>query len=201
MRELIFGTKNEAKIKQIGGVLTPIGVKVVGLPDINLPDIEENGTTAVENAIKKAVSYSKILNDIVFSMDNALYLEGLKPSEQPALHVRRLDGYSARPTDNEMISYYSKLIGKLGNKINGYWEYGICVANPDGNHQETVVRAPRIFVSKPSSVIQTGYPLESLQIEPETGKYMSELSQKESDLFWQKTIGKPVLDFIKSINL
>lgn len=202
METLTFGTTNEAKIKQIGGVLLPDGIKVVGLPDKNIiPEVVEDGKTAVENARKKALAYSQALGKPVFSMDNALYLEGLKPEEQPALHVRRLKGYPERPTDEQMIEYYSKLIDNLGERVNGYWEYGICIANPDGQYKEIVVRAPRIFVSKRSSVVQNGYPLESLQIEPESGKYMSELTQDESDKFWQRTIGKPVLEFVQSINL
>ncbi len=202
MESITFGTTNEAKIKQIGGVLSLIGIQVEGLPNKNIiPEVEEDGKTAVENARKKALAYAKALGKPVFSMDNALYLEGLKPEEQPALHVRRLKGIPTRPTDQEMVDYYSKFIGKIGDRVNGYWEYGICIANPDGNYKETVVRAPRIFVNKPSTVVQNGYPLESLQIEPESGKYMSELTQEESDKFWQKTIGKPVLEFVQSVNL
>lgn len=200
MESITFGTTNEAKIKQISGVLSPAGIKVEGLPNKDIiPDVEEDGKTAVENARKKALAYAKALGKPVFSMDNALYLEGLKPEDQPALHVRRLKGISVRPTDKEMINYYSKLISSLGERISGYWEYGICIANPDGSYKETVVRAPRIFVSKRSPVVQNGYPLESLQIEPESGKYMSELTQEESDKFWQETIGKPVLEFVQSV--
>ena len=202
MESITFGTTNEAKIKQIGGVLIPAGIRVEGLSDKSIiPGVEEDGKTAVENARKKALVYSKALGKPVFSMDNALYLEGLKPEEQPALHVRRLKDYPERPTDEEMIEYYSKLIGRLGERISGYWEYGICIANPNGSYKETIVKAPRIFVSKRSSAVQNGYPLESLQIEPESGKYMSELTQGESDKFWQKTIGKPVLEFVQSVNL
>jgi XTP/dITP diphosphohydrolase len=200
MKSIIFGTTNEAKIKQIGGVLIPHGIEVSGLSQEDTIDILEDGKTAVENARKKALTYAKAIGQPVFSMDNALYLDGLKPDEQPALHVRRLKGYSSRPTDDEMVEYYSKLIGNLGEKINGYWEYGICIASPDGKYKETIVRAPRIFVSKRSNVVQKGYPLESLQIEPRSGRYMSELTQQESDKFWQKTIGEPVLKFVQSVN-
>lgn len=200
MERLIFGTKNEAKVKQISGALSSTGITIEGLPQNNLPEIEEDGKTAVENARKKAIIYANSLGEKVFSMDNALSLVGLQPEEQPGLHVRRLIGFSERPTDQEMIEYYSGLISSINKRIDGYWEYGMCIATPDGSYKETTIKTPRVFVSNPSSVIQPGYPLESLQIEPESGRYMSELTQEEQDIFWKKTIGNEVLRFIQSVD-
>ena len=202
MKEILFGTTNEAKIKQVSGVLAPAGIKVRGITNKEmLPDVEEDGKTAIENARKKALAYAKALGELVFSMDNALYLEGLYPEKQPGVNVRRIDGYLERPTDEQMIDYYSKLIASLGDRINGYWEYGICIATPEGRYWEAIVKAPRIYVSEPSQTIQPGYPLESLQIEPESGKYMSEMTQEEQDIFWQKAIGRPLLEFVQSVDL
>ena len=201
MREIVFGTLNEAKIKQARGVLFPAGIEVIGVSNKELlPEVVEDGKTAVENARKKALAYAKALNKNIFSMDNALYLEGVEDSQQPGPNVRRLIGHSGRPTDEEMISYYSKLIKSLGEKISGHWEYGFCIATPDGNYEETTIKTPRIYVSNPSPTIQPGYPLESLQIEPESGKYMSEMTREEQGLFWQQAIGKPLLEFVKSVD-
>lgn len=201
MKEIIFGTTNEAKIKQVRGALQPAGINVFGVENKEmLPEVVEDGTTAIENARKKAIVYAKALGKPVFSMDNALYLEGLSPEKQPGLNVRRINSYTERPTDQQMIDYYSELIKSLGERVSGYWEYGVCIATPDGQYKETIIKAPRIYVSKPSPVIQPGYPLESLQIEPESGKYMSELTQEEQDKFWQKAIGKPLLEFMESVN-
>jgi inosine/xanthosine triphosphate pyrophosphatase family protein len=201
MREIIFGTTNEAKIKQVRGALAPAGISVEGIPNKeSLPEVLEDGKTAVENARKKALAYAKTLGKIVFSMDNALYLEKLSDDKQPGLNVRRPNGTTGRISDKEMIAHYSKLIGSIGKRVNGYWEYGFCVATPTGEYQETTIKAPRIYVSKPSPIIEAGYPLESLQIDPESGKYMSEMTRKEQDIFWQKAIGKPLLDFIQSVD-
>ncbi len=202
MKEIIFGTTNEAKIKQVRGALSPAGIGVMGILNKEiLPEVSEDGKTAVENARKKALAYAKTLGKVVFSMDNALYLEGLSDDKQPGLNVRRPNGITTRITDEEMIAHYSKLIGSIGERVNGYWEYGFCIATPTGEYRETTIKAPRIYVSKPSLIIQSGYPLESLQIEPESEKYMSELTQEEQDTFWQKVIGKPLLEFVQSVDL
>ena len=140
MKELTFGTTNEAKIKQIRGALAPAGIDVNGVIDKSmLPEVIEDGKTANENARKKALAYAKALGKTVFSMDNALYINGLSDDKQPALNVRRINGHTAT-TDEEMIEYYSKLIDSLGGKAEGYWEFGICIATPDGDYKETTIK-------------------------------------------------------------
>ncbi len=52
-------------------------------------------------------------------MDNALYIAGLVDEEQPALNVRRMKGYPKRPTDEQMLEYYSQLIRNLGGEAEG----------------------------------------------------------------------------------
>lgn len=202
MKQITFGTTNEAKIKQIKGALSPAGIVVNGVSDKSLlPEVVEDGKTANENARKKSLAYAKALNKTVFSMDNALYLDGLAPDEQPALNVRRIGGTTNRPSDQELLLYYAKLIEKMGGKVNGYWEFGICIANPQGEFKETIIKSERLFVSKPSKVIIEGYPLESIQIDQNSGKYISEMTQDEQDVFWQNAIGKPLLEFVKSVDV
>ncbi|MFA6501321.1 MAG: non-canonical purine NTP pyrophosphatase [Parachlamydiales bacterium] len=202
MKGIIFGTTNEAKIKQVRGALASAKISVEGIKDKKLlPEVVEDGKTASENARKKSIAYAKALERTVFSMDNALYLEGLPAEKQPGLNVRRINGSSERPTDEQMLEYYSKLIGELGGRTNGYWEFAICIANPQGEYEETVIKSPRIFVSKPSETMVEGYPLESIQIEPKSERYISEMSQNEQDLFWQNAIGKPLLEFVQKVDI
>jgi inosine/xanthosine triphosphate pyrophosphatase family protein len=202
MEEIIIGTTNEAKVAQIRGALAPIGVTVNGIgKETVLPHIAEDGKTALENARKKATAYAKVLHTTVLSMDNALYFDGLSLEEQPGLNVRRIPSNSERPSDEEMLHYYSALVKRFGERTTGRWEFGICVATPDGKYKETTILSPRIFTSTSSTVMVPGYPLESIQIDPETEKYISEMSQEEQDRFWQRAIGTPLQEFIKSFNI
>ena len=199
MKELIFGTTNPAKVLQIRGALAPAGIDVNGVVDKSvLPEVVEDGKTANENARKKALAYAKALNKTVFSMDNALYIDGLPDDKQPALNVRRIGGLTAT-TDEEMIEYYSKLIDSLGGKAEGYWEFGICIATSDGEYRETTIRSPRTFVSTPTTNRQAGYPLESIQIDPASNKYIADMTQTEQDTFWQQAIGEKLLEFVKGV--
>jgi len=200
MKTLIFGTTNEAKVLQIQGALKPIGVVVSSLPEsTRSTKVVEDGETAQENARKKALAYSKALGEPVLSMDNALFLDGLNPEEQPGIHVRRIGSPNERPSDDELLAYYSNLVSRLGERISGRWEFALCYARPDGTFEEKTIISLRIFVSTPSPKIVPGYPLESIQIVPASGRYISELSQDEQDEFWQRAIGSELSQFVQSI--
>lgn len=193
--ELIYGTKNKAKLEQLKGALAKLPIEIIGLPHRDLPDVEEDGKTAQENARKKATTYARILNTPVLSMDIALYFDGLVEEKQPGIFVRRFAG-KERATDDEVFDYYSAIVKQLGERVGGRWEYFVCVAYPDGKVFETIVVTPRIFVSSASPVRIEGYPLEAIQIDPDSGKYISEMKSQEQDEYWQKTIGKELCDFI-----
>jgi inosine/xanthosine triphosphate pyrophosphatase family protein len=199
VKELIFGTTNPAKVLQIRGALAPAGIDVNGVVDKSvLPEVIEDGRTANENARKKALAFAKSLGKTVFAMDNVLYINGLSDDRQPALNVRRIGGLTAT-TDEEMIEYYSKLIESLSGKAEGYWEFGICIATPSGEYRETTIKSPRTFVSTPTTNRQAGYPLESIQIDPASNKYIADMTQTEQDTFWQQAIGEKLLKFVKGI--
>jgi 8-oxo-dGTP diphosphatase len=192
MKEIIFGTANPGKVIQVQAALDPLGIKVLSLSGFdNLPDVKENGKTAQENSRKKATSYCKVIGQTVLSMDNALYIDGLNDDEQPGIHVRRIPGFDGRPTDEEMLEYYSALIKKHGGNMTGHWEFSMCLAFPDGTIKEvTAISKTRYFTEKVSTKRISGYPLESIQIDKELDKYISEMTKEESDLFWQESVGK-----------
>ncbi len=199
MQSITMGTTNQAKIAQIAGALSMIGVEVRGVQDKSLlPEVIEDGVTVAENARKKAVAYSQALGTTVLSMDNALYLDGLPEQDQPGIHVRRING-EVRSSDDELLEHYQKVICSLGGRIGGYWDFGICVAKPDGQVWETTIRSPRIFTGERSQKMIPGYPLESLQIDPGSEKYISEMSEAEQAAFWQRAIGSELCRFIESI--
>ncbi len=199
MKTLIMGTTNPAKIAQIRDALASIDVSVVGVASKEmLPEVIEDGATVQENARKKAVTYAKAFAQTVFSMDNALYLYGLAPEDQPGIHVRRIGGTVAA-TDAELLEHGIAVVESLGGKATGYWEYGVCIADPKGKVSELTIRTPRVFTSKKSESLVPGYPLESIQIDPETGKYISELNTEEMAAFWQRTLGAPLCAFVSEV--
>ena len=199
MKSIIFGTTNPAKLNHIKVALEPLGIKVEGLEGIeNLPEVVEDGQTPQENSRKKAVAYCHAVGQPVLAMDNALFIDGLANDEQPGMNTRRIPGMKTRPTDEEMVEYYSGLFAKMGGEATGHWEWALCLAFPDGRKKETTAVTPyRRFSSQPSPKRMPGYPMESLQIDPETNKFIVEMSEEEKDKFWQDSTGKALRELFK----
>lgn len=198
MKELIIGTGNAAKKKAIGSVLIPLGLTIRGTDDLGITlEIPEDGATARENARKKSLLYAQAAGQPVLSVDNALYLEGLPAEKQPGIHTRSIPGKTGRATDQELLAFYAQTIERLGGRMNGHWEWALCLADAHGRICEHSFFSPRIFVGTPSPRLLPGYPLESIQLDPQSGTYVAEMSEEEQAAFWQKTIGQALVDFVQ----
>lgn len=121
MKEVLFATGNASKVARFSGKLQEKGIKVKSLKDINNNiNIEENGETAIENAIIKAKAYYEVTNFTTMAIDDTLYIEDIPEDKQPGVYVRRVNG--KRLNDEEMIEYYTNLVktygknGKLNTK-------------------------------------------------------------------------------------
>lgn len=199
MKTLIIATTNPAKIAQMQDALASLDITVEGVADKrSLPEVVEDGATVQENARKKATVYAATLGQLVLSLDNALFFHGLAPEKQPGMHVRRVPGKD-RLTDEELLERGIALVNSLGGRATGYWEYGVCIADPGGNRWETTVQTDRVFTNTPSKSTIPGYPLESIQLNPETGVYVSDMSPDERAAFWQHTLGAPLCAFVTSV--
>ncbi len=203
MKEIVFGTTNKSKVEQVRGALAPKGVMVIDITDLidadKLPAVDESGNSHRENARLKAVAYAKAVGRPVFATDNALFIDGFPDDEQPGVHVRRLKGWTRRPTDTELLDYYVTLVKKLGGEVGVRWESGYCIASSGGVLAERVAVSERCFVSTPSATVLPGYPLESIQIDPVTGKYVAEMTKDERAAFWQRNVGDRLAAFIISV--
>jgi len=202
MRELIIATTNSGKFGQLGDALRPLNLVLKSLADFQGSDVievEEIGKTAVENARIKATAYAQQLDVTVLAMDSGLYLVGLPDEFQPGIYVRRIygEGNYPRPSDGELLAYYTGLVSGLGGKADGQWEFAVCIATPTGQIFETALISPRSFVCKPCLKRVSGYPMESIQIDPKTGKYIAEMTTEEKSRFWQEMIGERLCAFVQ----
>ncbi len=99
-----------------------------------------------------------------------------------------------------MIEYYSKIIEQHGGEMNGHWNFALCLAFPDGKMTEAVaISQPRLFTSKVSLNRSPGYPLESLQIDPKTGKYVVEMTEEEVGQFWLESTGEKIRELFAGL--
>lgn len=177
MKLLFFGTGNQAKLDQMRRVLEAFDVKLVSAREIPLSGSPlEDGKTPVENAEKKARFYFAQTGLPSFAIDQGLYIDGLPPEEQPGVFVRRVKGREL--SDEEMISHYCGLAAELGGKAKAHFVNAVCLVKSEDNvisyMGEDLSTTDFFLVDKPCKTRYSGYPIDSIAVDPKTGKYWAE---------------------------
>lgn len=80
-------------------------------------DINEDGKTAEENAIKKAKEYYAKTNIATIAEDSGLWVEKFSEEEQPGLFVKRVNGREDL-SDEEILNYYIDKLENIGGESN-----------------------------------------------------------------------------------
>lgn len=77
--EIVLASSNNHKVKEVREILSPYGIILYGLNDLNLKikDIEENGATYKENALIKAKAVAELVDMPVIADDSGLEIEAL----------------------------------------------------------------------------------------------------------------------------
>jgi len=131
MKEIIFASHNQGKIKEIRQILTPLNIRVISADEIDLPDVEETGTTFEENAALKAMAVAKLKNLPCLADDSGLCVDVL--DGRPGV-------YSARYAPNRD---FQKAMQKLLNEMaethstnrNAHFSCALVLAYPDGSYK------------------------------------------------------------------
>lgn len=91
-RRLILSTGNPHKVEEIKDILKELPIDVLSKNDLGLKDfeVEEDGETLEENAIKKASDLSKKVDGIVIADDTGLFVDFLKGA--PGIYSARYAG-------------------------------------------------------------------------------------------------------------
>lgn len=95
MRQIILGTKNQNKLRELKKLLRGSGMKVLSLRDFpKCPDVAEDGKTFEANARKKARLYSRHTKSFVLADDSGLMVSFLKG--KPGVYSARFACLSGR---------------------------------------------------------------------------------------------------------
>lgn len=192
--EIIYGTGNEAKLSHMRRALPGLPFQITGLLDaaamrgIELPEVEENGNTPLENARQKAEAYFALFHSPVFSCDSGLYLydhltgELLPKEVQPGIKVR---GRGAkRLSDEELLTHYTGLVKKHG-RIRARYQNAICLIWNEEIRQESMEEnlwgEPFLLTDVPHTKKVPGFPLDGISIDIKTGSYFYDLEGNSQD--------------------
>lgn len=185
--KILFGTGNFAKLsamkRRLESLTDKYGIEFIGLNDLNMeiPLVLENGSTPLENAHQKAVTYYNAFQIPVFSCDSGLYFDNVPKQDQPGVHVRTVNGKTL--TDEEMLVHYAGLARKYNN-LTARYKNAICFVYDETHLYEAMEPSMEseafVITTKPHSTIRKkGFPIDSLSIDIKSGKYYYDLPEQE----------------------
>ncbi|MCR4945386.1 MAG: XTP/dITP diphosphatase [Lachnospiraceae bacterium] len=89
---IVFATGNENKMREIRQILSDLGMEIVSMKQAGVdPDIVEDGTTFMENAVIKAKAVAALLpDDFVLADDSGLVVDAL--GGEPGVYSARYMG-------------------------------------------------------------------------------------------------------------
>ena len=105
---LLVATRNTHKTSEIQSMLGA-GYEVSDLTSGDYPDVEETGTTFLENATLKAVEISKVTSGLILSDDSGLEVDAL--GGEPGVYSARYAGVDGdnEANNTKLMSELSKL--------------------------------------------------------------------------------------------
>jgi XTP/dITP diphosphohydrolase len=99
VKEIIIATKNKGKVKDFEVLFNERGYQVSSLLDFpEISDVEETGSTFVENAILKAEEIAEALNKMVIADDSGLSIDAL--DGRPGVYSARYAGEEKSDRNN-----------------------------------------------------------------------------------------------------
>ena len=97
--KIFLATGNKHKIKEIEKIFKMDNVKILSINDgIEIPEVEEDGTTFEENSKKKALEIAKFTNMITIADDSGLCVDALGGA--PGVYSARYAGEHGNDLDN-----------------------------------------------------------------------------------------------------
>lgn len=129
--EIIIASHNKGKITELTQMLQPFGFEVKSARELDLPDIEETGTTFEENACLKAVEIAKQTKMPCLADDSGLCVKAL--GGRPGVYSAR---YAPnRDFDKAMDMLLDELAAAKTIDRAAYFACVLVLAFPDGNYK------------------------------------------------------------------
>ncbi len=193
--KVLIATTNLGKVQIYKQAFDDLGIEVCSLRDLDVNiDVEENGSSEIENAVIKAKAYHEITGLPVLANDSGLVIDKFSKEDQPGLLVRRYQGRELG--DEEMLQVYIDKLNEVGGSSTGHYNVGLAIIDTKGKLHTRAFKPKRYFINKPSKTLIKGIPLSSLCYDEKTGKYMSEMTPKERNDY-EDVEFQGQIDFIK----
>jgi len=193
--ELLVATRNPGKVREIRKALKGLGLRIRSLRDFRgVPEIEEDGKSFTENALKKARFYSKVFAKLTLSDDSGLEVDVLRGS--PGIYSARFAGEKASGQENNQ-KLLRQMEGIPLSKRGARFKCSIAIVSPDG--QEAVIEGECRGRIGFKEVGKRGFGYDPVFILPGLRKTMAQLTLEEKNRISHR--GKALRRLRKRIDL
>ena len=195
MKEIIMATNNAGKVKEMQSLFAELNIKVLALKDVfSEPiDVEENGTTFEENAIIKAETISKMINQVVIADDSGIEIDAM--GKKPGVESARFLGHD---TSYDYKNQY--ILDLLKNETNRAARYVCAMAIAIPGKDTVVFRETMEGEIAYEAKGTNGFGYDPIFFFPPTNKTGAEMSLEEKNLYSHRAKAtRHVLDLVKEM--
>lgn len=177
MNKIIFATGNENKLKEIRQIMQDMDVEIISMKEagINI-EIEETGTTFLENSYLKAKTIWDITGGIVMADDSGLVIDYL--NGEPGLYSARYMGENTS-YDIKNANILGRMKAAKGNERSARFVASIVCILPNGKELSVVETMEGVIADKVAG--ENGFGYDPILYLPDYACTSAELSDNEKN--------------------
>lgn len=177
MRTLLLATTNEHKLVEFRMIFRDLSFQVLSLRDVHIDtDVEETGTTFVENALLKARFYAQAANMLALADDSGLEIDAL--GGEPGVYSARFAG-----RETSYPERFRLLLARLQDVPPAQWTARfrcvIALAEPSGYTQVVEGTIEGLITDNPRG--ENGFGYDPLFFVPEFGLTTAEMAPEDKN--------------------
>jgi len=180
-KKILIATTNPGKIAELKSMLGR-NVKWLSLSDFkNIPEVQEDGSTFIENARKKASQYAKVTGLWAIADDSGLVIDALggAPGVESARFSGEKDGNRTLIDHKNMAKVIELLRGIPKEQRTARFVCCLCLASPDEVLIETEGTLEGLITDR--EIGENGFGYDPLFFVPHLNKTVAQLTAEEKN--------------------
>lgn len=194
--EIVVATNNKHKLQEIRQILSPHKITVYGMSDLNIDigEVEENGSTYYENALIKAKALQKYTDKPIISDDTGLEIVSM--DNKPGLYTARFAN-----SHGGYLGAFTEIFKQLeGKDRSAFFICDIVLLNVEDKPLHFEARIPGHIATELKG--ESGFGYDPIFINDEVGKTYADMGQEEKNRVSHRGKAlKKLLTYLKINNL
>lgn len=177
MRALLLATTNRHKVGEFRAIFSDLPFQLLSLQDVHLNlDVEETGTTFLENAELKALAYARATGLLALSDDSGLEIDALNGA--PGVYSARFAGVDT-PYPERFKVILQQLQGLPMEKRTARYRAVISIAEPTGYLRSVEGTLEGVIAEAPRG--ENGFGYDPIFLVPALGQTTAELTPEQKN--------------------